>query len=487
MRRLAQLVVVLVAVAPLSAQARGDRFATVRQSIARFLDSTGTASLAVAVAQRDQILWEEGFGWANRERRVPADQHTPYSLASISKPITATGLMILAERGLVDLDRPTNDYLGTGRITGGAGDPREATLRRIMSHTAGLPLHYHFYYRDQPDRQPTMDEAIARYGRLVFPPGQLYEYSNLGFGIIDHVIARTSRQSYRDFIRTEVFLPLGMTRTSIDIGPGLEPFAAERYDDARRPIPFYHFDHAGASAVYASAHDLVRFGMFHAGFPLPDQRRILRAETIRSMHTPVSPASYGLGFRILEDDMGMLRFGHGGGMPGVATVLNIYPADGVVVVVLTNGGPRPESIAQDLAAVVMPRYADSLRTRRARPQPPPARPSITPAVVGRWQGTLDTWEKTLPVRLDILANGDGFVWLGDQPRAVINQLALTGTRLSGRFAGAIPTPDARLWPHTIQLGLELAGDSLRGQASAQTGSDPLVFSLAAFLNLERTR
>jgi CubicO group peptidase (beta-lactamase class C family) len=467
--------------APLVGQA-ADRFATVRGTIRRFLDSTGTASVAVAVAKDGKIVWEEGFGWANRERRIRADQHTMYSLASISKPITATGLMVLADRGLVDLDRPANDYLGLGKLTGLAGDAAQATLRRVLSHTAGLPLHYQFYYADRGYPPPSMDETIARYGNLVFPPGRLHEYSNLGFGIIDHIIARVSGQTYPDFMRTEVFLPLGLTRTSIDIGPGLEPYAAERYDDRQRPIPFYTFDHVGASAVYSSAHDLVRFGMFHANNRLAEQRAILKPATIDEMHRPVAPASYGLGFRVAPDDMGLLRYGHGGGMPGVATTLNIYPAENLVVVVLTNGGDRPEVIAQDLAAAMVPRYADSLRARRARSSPPPQSTVIPAAVVGEWEGTVRTWDRSVPLRLEVRANGEAFAWLGDQSRAVVNQLVFANDRLTGRFAGAIPTADVARWPHTIQVGLELIGGVLKGQVSAQAAG---FYSLASFTELRR--
>jgi CubicO group peptidase (beta-lactamase class C family) len=69
--------------------------------------------LTIAVARGDSILWEEGFGWANRETRVSATPQTPFYLASLSKTITATALMVLREQGRLDLDRPANDYLGT--------------------------------------------------------------------------------------------------------------------------------------------------------------------------------------------------------------------------------------------------------------------------------------------------------------------------------------------------------------------------------------
>jgi CubicO group peptidase (beta-lactamase class C family) len=164
---------------------------------------TSAPSLAVAVARDGRILWEGGFGWADRERRIGATEHTPYSLASISKPITATGLMILVEARKVDLDRPVNDYLGSARLRARVGDAAQATIRRVANHTSGLPLHYQFFYADEPYRPPSMDETILRYGNLVTMPGERYEYSNLGFGILDYVIARTAGRPYDDFMRTE--------------------------------------------------------------------------------------------------------------------------------------------------------------------------------------------------------------------------------------------------------------------------------------------
>src|SRR5690349_15988937 len=120
-------------------------FSSVRDLIRNKMVEESLPSVAVAVARHGQMLWEEGFGWAARERRLPTDEHTLYSLASISKPITATGLMILKERGKLDLDRPINDYLGEARLMGRAGDAAQATVRRVANHTSGLPLHYQFF------------------------------------------------------------------------------------------------------------------------------------------------------------------------------------------------------------------------------------------------------------------------------------------------------------------------------------------------------
>merc|ERR1711964_671264 len=126
------------------------------------------------------------------------------------------------------------------------------TVRRVANHTSGLPLHYHFFPEDGLAK-PSMEESIRRYGNVVCPAGERYRYSNIGYGILDHLIERVSGMSYTEFMRREVFLPLGMTRASVDIEPGLDAYQVKRYTDDGLPLPFYDFDHSGASAVFCSA------------------------------------------------------------------------------------------------------------------------------------------------------------------------------------------------------------------------------------------
>jgi len=343
------------------------QFEEVRAKIKRELVEQDVPSLAVAVARNGKITWEEGFGWADREKRIPATEHTMYSLASISKPITATGLMVLVERGLVDLDKPINDYLGEAKLNGRAFDASGATVRRVANHTAGLPLHYQFFYRDEPYRRPAMDETIRRYANLVTPPGERSQYSNLGYGIIDYVLERISGKSYPVFMREEVFVPLGLTRMSVHIGPGLEDFTATRYTADGTPYPFYDFDHPGGSAVFSSAHDLVRFGMFHLKNQLADQRRIISDESIDEMHKPTAQdedGGYGIGWASRTNDKGLRTVSHSGGMGGVATNLTLLPDQNAVVVVLCNASsPLPREISQKIIAVLAPG-----KTEKSAPQ-----------------------------------------------------------------------------------------------------------------------
>jgi CubicO group peptidase (beta-lactamase class C family) len=253
-----------------------DVFSGVRAAIRQELRKDGVPSLAVGVAKKGKIIWEEAFGLADIARGIASTPETMYSLASISKPFTATGLMVLVERGLVDLDRPANDYLGEAKLTVFEGDASSVTVKHLLHHTAGLGTHWNFFFANEPAERPDMEESIRRYGICVWPPGTIYNYANFGYGILEHIIERASKMRYPDFMSTEVFEPLGLGRTSVITRAPGDDFVAQRYISARSVLPFYDFDHRGASAVYSSARDLLRFGMFHLKDRLPGQRKILR-------------------------------------------------------------------------------------------------------------------------------------------------------------------------------------------------------------------
>jgi CubicO group peptidase (beta-lactamase class C family) len=459
---------------------------SLRAHIRRVMDSTKTPSIAVAVAKGGRIIWEEGFGFADVEHRTPATPTTLYSMASISKPITATGLMKLVEQGKIDLDRPANDYLGAAKITGLAGPASGATVRRVMSHTAGLPLHYRFFYAGGAVTRPSMDEAISRYAIVVYPPGAVYNYSNLGYGVLEEIIAKVSGKPYETYMQEEVFKPLGMNTTTIGTGAGIAN-SAVRYTADWKPIAFYDFDHRAASAVYTSAHELVRFGMFHLKDHLADQRPILKDATLDAMHhreTPGDTASgYGLGWAI-GNEQGIRVVSHTGGMPGVATTLKLYPEQNMAIVALANtSGAAPHRIAVDIAAAVVPGYKPPApRDRSAE-----VATFTTPAeLTGEWSGTVRMYDgSTTPIAL-LVKSDDVHVRLG--PNAlwtVLNNPTFRNNLLGGQFAGTIPSEEARRFPQNVGVSLLLQGDTLRGWAAAMTTDDPLTGAMSSYAELTR--
>lgn len=463
----AQFAWLLLATTWLGQAAAADRFDEIREYIRSQLLTTSTPSIAVAVAQDGKVVWEQGFGWADRERRIAATEHTVYSLASISKPITTTGLMVLAESGALNLDRPANDYLGNAKLRARVGNASDATVRLVANHTSGLPRHLNFFFADEPFHPPSMDETILRYGNLVSAPAERFQYSNLGYGVLDYIIERVSGMSYERFMRQNVFLPLGMTRTSVGLSAKLSEYAAIRYDEDGRPVPYYDFDHPGASAVFASAHDLVRFGLFHLKTHLPGQKAILSDAAIDEMHRPTAIArdfeygdtGYGIGFMSFVNG-GHKVVSHDGGMIGVRTQMLLIPDRKLAIVVLSNASTlAAPAVADRIAEELLPGW------RKAAEHQAVKVPFVTPSELsGVWRGTLSTYTKDVPVELRFQPDGDVHAKLGDQLTVLVNDAQFKDGVFTGELMARIDTPDTARGEYTIALTLELRGDVLNGAA-----------------------
>jgi CubicO group peptidase (beta-lactamase class C family) len=442
-----------------SAAAAADGFDKVREFIRKGLVEQPVPSIAVAVAKDGKILWEQGFGWADRENRVPATEHTMYSLASISKAITATGLMVLVERNQVDLEKPVHQYLGGAKLKVWIGNDAEVTVRRVANHSAGLPLHYQFFYADEPFPRPPMAESIRRYGVIVTPPGERYQYSNFGYGVLEEVIARVSGRAYEDFMRDEVFLPLGMNQTAVSLGP--DKRHALRYGADNEPLPFYDFDHRGASAVYASAHNLVRFGMFHLKAHLADQKPILSDRAIAEMQEPTvkaGPGDAGYGIGWATRTAGKYRLvAHTGGMGGVTTVLNLVPAERLAVVVLCNARSNLAGrVANEIMFTLLP---DLPRPPPATPQPEPVfKPA--PELRGEWTGAVHTWKSETPLTLRFQEDGDIHARLGRQLWTLLNMVSYRDGVLSASMSGDVGTDDANRQLYRLDFTLKLRGGNI---------------------------
>jgi CubicO group peptidase (beta-lactamase class C family) len=445
-----------------------DRYAAVRDYIRSQLVTTSVPSIAVAVFRDGRIDWEQGFGWADREGRVEATPDTMYSLASISKSFTATGLMVLAAQNRIDLDKPINDYLGDGKLTVRIGNPADATVRSVANHTSGLPFHAQFFYSDEPYRRPPMDLTILRYGNLIDRPGAHYNYSNLGYGILGEVLAHQSHENYGDFMRESVFLPLGLTRTSVDVPEALKPYVAARYEINGTRLPYYDTDHPGASEVWSSAHDLIRFAAFHLRAHLSDQKQILDDAHLEAMHvTSANDAneSYGLGF-VTSTNNGNRVIGHSGAMPGVATQMLLVPDKGIAIVVLCNtwASGVVDDIATHIAKALLPDWKTPPETRRPAP---PEKPFVPPATLtGKWVGYIAIPEGELPIVLNLRADGFMSAIVGHGLPTLINNPEVQDGNFTGEMATALETKDTQRFKYTVRISLRNEGDRLYGGAVA---------------------
>jgi CubicO group peptidase (beta-lactamase class C family) len=341
-------------------------FAKVRRYIEEQIATQPVPSIAVAVVREREILWEEGFGLADRENHIKATELTAYSLASVTKTITGTAIMILQERQQLDLDHPVNEYLRSTKVHSPMWNPAEATVRRVATHTAGLTTYARNCFTDQPDCRISIDEAINRYGILFWPPGERFDYSNLGYGILGEVVASVSGKAYHDFLKEEIFQPLGMTHCFLPTGIVPQGSAAQYDQTTQKRTPPRQFGTPGASGGECSVHDLALFAMFQMKTHLPNQRAILSDASIDKAQSPIADVSdgqhYGIGWWIKDDFFRYRSVFAAGGTNDSSAILQIIPSEGIAVAVISNTGTTlPSTIAEEVFSELLP----SFRGRRA--------------------------------------------------------------------------------------------------------------------------
>ncbi len=218
--------------------------------------------------------------------------------------------------------------------------------------------------------------------------------------------------------------------------------------------------------MFSSAHDLARFGLFHLRAHLADQKPILRDEQIEEMHRRTADDGKGLGYGIgfmVYDKYGYHFIAHTGGMGGVTTHMRLFPQQALVIVVLCNSGSDlPGDVADRVSARLLPQWE-----LKKEPQRPADGPLVLPDHWrGRWEGTLSTYVRDVPIWLSFQADGEVHAKLGDQLTALVNEPRFKDGVFSGKIAARIGTPDTDRYTNNIYLRLKLRGSVLAGSASA---------------------
>ena len=294
----------------------------------------------VLVARGTDVLFAKGYGMANLEWSVPHIPSTKIPIGSNSKQFTAAAILLLEERGKLRVTDPIKSYLPDAPAAWDA-----ITVHHLLSHTAGLA-------NTAPAEPGTLslpsrpDRTIERFRNLPlrFAPGASYGYSNAGYQLLAYLIERTSGQRYEDFLRENIFEPLGMKDSGSGTHAPIIPSLASGYvngpEGAFRKAPFIDLSNGmGAGSLYSTIGDLHRWtvGLFGG--------KLLRGDSLTKMTTPVVPLTgaqrdrvdgeyaYGL---IVATSEGRRRFSHSGGVNGFVSHLAYYPESQVTVAVLSN-------------------------------------------------------------------------------------------------------------------------------------------------------
>jgi len=471
-------------------------FSSVRTLIREQMAATDTPSMAVAVVRGKEILWEDGFGFIDHPVGTPTTPNTAFYCASVTKTITATALMILAERKQLDFDRPANEYLTEAKLTSPHWNANEATVRRIATHTAGLTTFNRAYVQGGKQERIPFAEIIRRYGIVFWPPGDSFDYSNLGYGILGEIVANVSKRSFGDFLKEEIFRPLGMEHSSLWVTPG-QP-TAPRYNSYLKAVsPPIESAVPGASSVYSSVHDLALFGMFHLQTRPPGQRSILTSAGIEQLVSPTVDAGGGdrhsLAWSVKDDQNGYRTLLAQGGTSDSQAWLLLVPAEKIAVVVLGNCGNTPAPrVIDEILSTLLPPYKTNLENRakyaasRPTPTPTPATPSPPAAeMIGTWVGKVQTYKSDVPLTFKISPAGEVEATLAQNSTLKLTNLRFKGLRMSGKMVADLGVSDTDGGTYELQFYLRRYEDRMMGAATTAALPGSVTQSLSFWVELTR--
>jgi len=310
-----------------------------RALIREIMEAEGMPGASVAVGIGGEIVWSQGFGWADLEEGVPVTTLTKFRIGSVSKTLTATGLGLLMEWGRIDLDAAVQTYV--------PDFPEKRwpiTIRQLGGHIAGI-RHYRGFEMLSSQRYPTVESGLAIFAEdtLLFEPETDYSYSSYGWNLLSAAMEEASGREFLVFMRDEVFEPLGLRHTVPDHNDSIVAHRTEFYEQREGAvINAPHVDNSykwAGGGFLSTPEDLVRFGQAHLnpGF--------LRAGTLEELTEPQTlrngeSTNYGIGWRSGTQEDGDRTLWHSGGSVGGTTLLILIPEHDLVVAGVVNiSGP----------------------------------------------------------------------------------------------------------------------------------------------------
>jgi D-alanyl-D-alanine carboxypeptidase len=292
----------------------------------------------VLVGINGRIVFEKSYGMGDEEWGTPNTLNTKFRIASLSKQFTGACILLLQERGRLNVHDPISRYLSSLPPAWQA-----ITIHQLLTHTSGIPNYTSSPQIAKLNRTGATPEemiALVHDKPLDFKPGTKWSYTNTGYILLGMIIEKTSSQSFAGFLKSNIFDPLGMTNSGYDRATDILKERASGYQikDGRlanadfidMSIPY------AAGGIYSTVEDMYRWNE-----ALTEEGKLLSAESLKQMFTEYPEAThegqhYGYGVVISRPKFGKLLYYHGGGIEGFSSSIQRYPHERVCIVVLSN-------------------------------------------------------------------------------------------------------------------------------------------------------
>ena len=395
-------------------------------------------AFSISLVDSERVVWSDGFGFQNAEKKTPATADTVYRVGSVSKLFTDIAVMQLVESGQLDLDAPVKEYLPEFQPSNPFDIP--ITLRQLMTHRSGLvresPVGNYF-----DPTEPTLAATVTSLNRtkLVYKPDTRTKYSNAAIAVVGAVLEKQLDVSHAARVRQSILDPLGMTSSGFVVTPDVQQNLAtgwmRTYDGRRFEAPDFLLGTGPAGNLYSSVTDLSKFLVFMFNEGRSPAGRILQPDTYQLMTSPIhgsdgQPQGFGLGFH-LQDLDGWQKIGHGGAVYGFSTQLEALPERklGVAAVSSLDGSNGVVRRLTDYALRLMLAAQDG--------KPIPSYRTTGPVPSGRIQELIGTYRQVDGTRLTRISelNGQVSVQRGTF-RYDLRSAADDGTLLTDDAAGS---------------------------------------------------
>ena len=292
--------------------------------------------MSVALVVGGRMVWSNGYGLSDVENNVPAKASTVYRLASVSKPITATAVMQLVERGRIDLDAPVQKYCPAFPLK-----QWPVTTRQVLGHLSGIR-----HYKSDEEFNSTrhygsINEALSMFkdDPLLHEPGAKYTYTTFGYSVLGCEVEGASARKFADYVRENIFVPAGMDRIRVDSVAEIIPNRAQGYrrtaagELINSPLADNSYKVPGGGFV-STVEDLARFAA------AVQSDKLLKRETLEQMFTRQKTndgkeTGYGLGWGVNTRN-GQRIIGHSGAQQRVSTFLHMQPDQRLAVVLMAD-------------------------------------------------------------------------------------------------------------------------------------------------------
>ncbi len=416
------------------------------------LNITGAS---IAFIDEGEIIWSEGFGYADRGNDIKATPQTVYGVGSVSKLFTATAIMQLAEKRKLDIDKPITEYIPELNINTRFKDAPPITVRMLMTHHSGLPGDKSKYMFGKELKETYHDEIdYLNSVHTAYPPNYLWSYSNIGVDMMGIIVERISGMSFPDYVDENILKPLGMNDTSFlfddDIiekhSKGYFSESGEEFDGfiKIRSIP--------AGSLKSNVLDMSRFIMMAINGGSLEDKQVLKSETLEEMWTVQNEDvaldfDFKIGLNWFLSTNGLDYAGkvcsHGGDTIFYHAQLSIIPEHNMGVIVLCNTD-NGYLFSPDVAKKTL-KLAVEMKEGILPPEPtePPKEITLTKEELEEYEGfyatslgliTISSMNTTLKVNMmgkDIILipNEDGWFSIKGDKRIRISIQDIDGERI----------------------------------------------------------